>query len=37
MSFLLALTVGLLAFLLVDTLEDALELAGEAAAAFQGR
>ncbi len=36
MSFLLALTVGLLAFLLVDTLEDALELAGKAAAAFQG-
>ncbi len=36
MSFLLALTVGLLAFLFVDTLEDALELAGEAAAAFQG-
>ena len=36
MSFLLALTIGLLAFLFVDSLEDALELAGEAAAAFQG-
>jgi zinc transporter ZupT len=36
MNFLLALTVGLLAFLFVDTIEDALELAGEAAAAFQG-
>jgi zinc transporter ZupT len=36
MSFLLALTVGLLAFLFVDTVEDALELAGEAAAPFQG-
>jgi zinc transporter, ZIP family len=36
MDFLLALTVGLLAFLLVDTLEDALELAGEAATIFQG-
>jgi len=36
MSFLLALTVGLLVFLFVDTVEDALELAGEAAAAFQG-
>jgi len=36
MSFLLALTVGLLAFLFVDTVEDALELAGEAAPAFQG-
>jgi zinc transporter ZupT len=36
MNFLLALTVGLLAFLLVDALEDALELAGEAAAVFQG-
>ena len=35
-NFLLALTVGLLVFLFVDTLEDALELAGEAAAAFQG-
>lgn len=36
MDFLLALTVGMLAFLLVDMLEDALELAGEAAALFQG-
>lgn len=36
LSFLLALTVGLLAFLFVDTVEDALELAGEAAAVFQG-
>ena len=36
MDFLLALTVGLLAFLFVDTLEDALELAGQAAALFQG-
>jgi zinc transporter ZupT len=36
MDFLLSLTVGLLAFLLVDALEDAFELAGEAAALFQG-
>ncbi|QJP17837.1 metal transporter [Starkeya sp. ORNL1] len=36
MAFLLALTMGLLAFLLVDAVEDALELAGEAAALFQG-
>lgn len=36
MDFVLALTVGLLAFLFVDTVEDALELAGEAAAIFQG-
>lgn len=36
MDFLLALTVGLLAFLLVDALAEALELAGEAAAIFQG-
>jgi zinc transporter, ZIP family len=35
-NFLLALTVGLLVFLFVDTIEDALELAGGAAAAFQG-
>lgn len=35
-DFVLALTVGLLAFLLVDALEDAFELAGKAAAAFQG-
>jgi len=36
MDFLLSLTVGLLAFLFVDALDDALELAGEAAALFQG-
>ena len=36
MAFLLALTVGLLAFLFIDTLEDAFELAGEAAPLFQG-
>jgi zinc transporter ZupT len=36
MNFVLALTVGLLVFLLVDTFEEALELAGRAAAAFQG-
>jgi len=36
MNFLLALTVGLLAFLLVDMSGEALELAGEAAAMFQG-
>ncbi|MGH7571180.1 MAG: ZIP family metal transporter [Gemmatimonadota bacterium] len=33
-DFLLALTVGLLVFLAIDTLMEALELAGEAAAAF---
>lgn len=36
MDFLLSLTVGLLAFLFVEAVEDALELAGEAAALFQG-
>jgi ZIP family zinc transporter len=36
MDFLLSLTVGLLAFLFVDAVEEALELAGEAAALFQG-
>ncbi|MFC3322814.1 ZIP family metal transporter [Mesorhizobium cantuariense] len=36
MDFLLSLTVGLLAFLFVDALEDAFELAGQAAALFQG-
>jgi ZIP family zinc transporter len=36
MNFLLALTIGLLAYLAVDTMEDALELAGEAAVLFQG-
>ncbi|NJN37510.1 MAG: metal transporter [Acaryochloridaceae cyanobacterium CSU_3_4] len=35
-QFLLALTVGMLAFLLVDTLEEGLELAGAAASAFSG-
>ena len=36
MNFLLALTVGLLAFLLVDMTNEALELASESAAMFQG-
>ena len=36
MNFLLALTVGLLAFLLVDATAEAFELAGESAALFQG-
>lgn len=36
MNFLLALTVGLLAFLLVDMGEEALALAAESAATFQG-
>jgi ZIP family zinc transporter len=36
MSFLLALTVGLLAFLMVDAIGDAFELAAESAAIFQG-
>jgi zinc transporter, ZIP family len=36
MNFLLALTVGLLVFLLIDTVEEAFELAAEAAAIFQG-
>ncbi|MCC2690411.1 MAG: metal transporter [Rhizobiaceae bacterium] len=36
LDFLLALTVGLLAFLFFDAFGDALELAGEAAALFQG-
>jgi ZIP family zinc transporter len=35
-QFALALTIGLLAYLLIDTLEEALELAGEAAPGFQG-
>lgn len=35
-TFSLALTVGLLGFLLVDTLEEALELAGDAAPGLQG-
>ncbi len=36
MSFLLALTVGLLAFLFIDALLDSIELASESAAMFQG-
>lgn len=36
MDFLLALTIGLLAFLVVDAVAESLELAGEAAALFQG-
>jgi zinc transporter ZupT len=36
MNFLLALTVGLLAFLFVDSVEDSLELAARAAEIFQG-
>lgn len=36
MNFLLALTIGLLAFLLVDATGEAFELAGESAALFQG-
>ncbi len=36
LQFLLALTVGLLAFLLVDTVQEGLELAEGAAGAFQG-
>jgi zinc transporter, ZIP family len=36
MRFLLALTVGLLAFLFVDSLDEALELAGQAAPLYQG-
>jgi zinc transporter, ZIP family len=36
MNFVLALTVGLLAFLLVDSMKEALELAGKAAPSFQG-
>ena len=36
MNFVLALTIGLLAFLVVDMLQEALEMAASAAAAFQG-
>ncbi len=36
MDFLLAMTIGLLGFLLVDTFEDAFEFAGGSAALFQG-
>lgn len=35
-EFVLALTIGLLGFLFVDTLEEGLEIAGEAASALQG-
>ncbi|WP_174056555.1 MULTISPECIES: ZIP family metal transporter [Agrobacterium] len=37
MNFLLALTIGLLLYLLIDMTEEALEIAGETAALFQGR
>lgn len=37
MNFILALTIGLLAFLLVDTSGEALELAAESAVLFQGQ
>jgi ZIP family zinc transporter len=37
LDFVLALTVGLLLYLFIDTLEEAFEMAGNAAAAFQGR
>jgi hypothetical protein len=36
MRFMLAMTIGLLGFLLVDTIEDAFEFAGRSAALFQG-
>jgi ZIP family zinc transporter len=36
MNFILALTVGLLAFLFIDSMKEALELAGKAAPSFQG-
>ena len=36
LNFVLALTVGLLAFLFVDTLKEAVELGAKSAAAFQG-
>lgn len=36
MTFLLAMTIGLLLFLLIDTIEDALEFAERSAAIFQG-
>jgi zinc transporter, ZIP family len=36
MNFLLAMTIGLLVFLLIDTIEDALEFASRSAAIFQG-
>jgi len=37
LTFVLTLTLGMLAFLLVDTLQEGLELAGKAAIAFQGQ
>jgi ZIP family zinc transporter len=37
LDFVLALTVGLLAFLFADTLKEALEFAGKAASPFQGQ
>ncbi|MEX0840668.1 MAG: metal transporter [Xanthobacteraceae bacterium] len=36
MNFVLALTIGLLVFLFIDTLEEALEFAGQTAESFQG-
>jgi hypothetical protein len=36
LNFVLALTIGLLGFLFIDTLKEGLEIAGEAAEAFQG-
>lgn len=36
LDFVLALTIGLLAFLMIDSLKEAIELAVKAAAAFQG-
>jgi hypothetical protein len=36
MNFVLALTIGLLGFLFIDTLEEGLEMASEAAPSFQG-
>ena len=36
LNFVLALTVGLLAFLLIDTMKEALEFAGKSASSFQG-
>ena len=36
LDFVLALTLGLLLFLLIDTVEDGLEAAGEIAASYQG-
>ena len=36
LNFVLALTIGLLGFLFVDTLKEGLEIAGDAAEAFQG-